>query len=41
MKRIEEAQPKIKDYLTGQKKQQHADTFIEGLKKKSKIEVLI
>jgi len=38
---FEEAQPKIKEYLTGQKKQQHADAFIEGLKKKSKIEVLI
>jgi peptidyl-prolyl cis-trans isomerase C len=38
---FEEAQAKIKDYLTGQKKQQHADTFIESLKKKSKIEVLI
>jgi peptidyl-prolyl cis-trans isomerase C len=38
---FEEAQGKIKDFLTGQKKQQHADTFIEGLKKKSKIEVLI
>lgn len=38
---FEEAQAKIKDFLAGQKKQQHADTFIEGLKKKSKIEVLI
>jgi peptidyl-prolyl cis-trans isomerase C len=38
---FEEAQAKIKDFLTGQKKQQHANTFIEGLKKKSKIEVLI
>jgi peptidyl-prolyl cis-trans isomerase C len=38
---FEEAQAKIKDFLTGQKKQQHADAFIEGLKKKSKIEVLI
>ena len=37
----EEAQGKIKEYLTGQKKQQHADGFIENLKKKSKIEVLI
>jgi peptidyl-prolyl cis-trans isomerase C len=38
---FEEAQGKIKEFLTGQKKQQHADAFIEGLKKKSKIEVLI
>ena len=38
---FEEAQPKIKDFLGGQKKQQHADAFIEGLKKKAKIEVLI
>ena len=38
---FEEAQAKIKDFLGGQKKQQHADAFIAGLKKKSKIEVLI
>jgi peptidyl-prolyl cis-trans isomerase C len=38
---FDEAQAKIRDYLTGQKKQQHADTFIENLKKKSRIEVLI
>jgi peptidyl-prolyl cis-trans isomerase C len=38
---FEEAQPRIKDYLTGQKKQQHADAFIDGLKKKFKVEVLI
>ena len=38
---FEEVQPKIKDILGRQKKQQHADAFIEGLKKKSKIEVLI
>ena len=38
---FEEAQARIKDYLGNQKKQQHADAFIEGLKKKSKIEVLI
>jgi peptidyl-prolyl cis-trans isomerase C len=38
---FEEVQPKIKEFLTSQKKQQHADAFIEGLKKKSKIEVLI
>ena len=38
---FEEAQVKIKEFLAGQKKQQHADSFIEGLKKKSKIEVFI
>jgi peptidyl-prolyl cis-trans isomerase C len=38
---FEEASPQIKQYLEGQKKQQHADAFIDGLKKKSKIEVLI
>ena len=37
----EEAQGRIKEFLTGQKKQEHADAFIDGLKKKSKIEVLI
>ncbi|HWK11030.1 MAG TPA: peptidylprolyl isomerase [Vicinamibacterales bacterium] len=37
----EEASAKIKEYLTEQKKQQHVDAFIDGLKKKSKIEVLI
>ena len=37
----EEAAAKIKEYLGEQKKQQHADAFIESLKKKSKIEVLI
>jgi peptidyl-prolyl cis-trans isomerase C len=38
---FEEAAPQIKQFLESQKKQQHADAFIEGLKKKSKIEVLI
>ena len=38
---LEEAQAQIKEFLSGQKKQEHADAFIEGLKKKSKIEVLI
>jgi peptidyl-prolyl cis-trans isomerase C len=37
----EEASGKIKEFLTAQRKQQHADDFIAGLKKKSKIEVLI
>ena len=38
---FEEAEGQIKDFLAGQKKQEHADAFIGGLKKKSKIEVLI
>jgi len=38
---FEEAEPKIKDYLTREKKQGHADNFIAELKKKAKIEVLI
>ena len=38
---FEEAQGKIKEFLGSQKKQQHADGFIDGLKKKSKIEILI
>ena len=38
---FEEAKPQISQYLTEQKKQQHADAFIESLKKKSKIEILI
>jgi peptidyl-prolyl cis-trans isomerase C len=38
---FEEATGQIKQYLEQQKKQQHADEFIESLKKKSKIEVLI
>ncbi len=38
---FEEASPKIKEFLAEQKKQQHVDAFIDGLKKKSKIEVLI
>ena len=37
----EEAQAQIKQFLEQQKKQQAADTFIEGLKKKAKIEILI
>jgi peptidyl-prolyl cis-trans isomerase C len=37
----EEAQPQIKQFLEQQKKQERADAFIEGLKKKAKIEVLI
>ena len=38
---FEEASPQIKQFLGEQKKQQHAEAFIEGLKKKSKIDVLI
>ena len=37
----DEALPQIKQFLEQQKKQQAADTFIEGLKKKAKIEILI
>lgn len=37
----EQVTAQIKQFLGNQKKQQHADTFIAGLKKKSKIEVLI
>ena len=37
----DEASGQIRQFLTEQKKQQHADEFIAGLKKKSKIEVLI
>ncbi|HET6615800.1 MAG TPA: peptidylprolyl isomerase [Dehalococcoidia bacterium] len=37
----QEASAKIKEFLAEQKKQQHADAFIDGLKKKSRIEVLI
>jgi peptidyl-prolyl cis-trans isomerase C len=38
---FEEAQGKIKEYLANQKKTQHRDAFIDGLKKKAKIEVLV
>jgi peptidyl-prolyl cis-trans isomerase C len=38
---FEESSPQIKQFLAEQKKQQHQEAFIEGLKKKSKIEVLI
>jgi peptidyl-prolyl cis-trans isomerase C len=38
---FEEVNAQIKQFLGNQKKQQHADAFIDGLKKKSKIEVLI
>ncbi len=38
---FEQVNAQIKQFLGNQKKQQHADTFIDSLKKKSKIEVLI
>lgn len=38
---FEEAQAQIKQFLEGQKKQDRQNAFVEGLKKKSKIEVLI
>jgi peptidyl-prolyl cis-trans isomerase C len=38
---FDEASGQIKQFLTEQRKQQHADEFIAELKKKSKIEVLI
>jgi peptidyl-prolyl cis-trans isomerase C len=38
---FEESSQQIKQFLTEQKKQQHQNAYIEGLKKKSKIEVLI
>jgi peptidyl-prolyl cis-trans isomerase C len=38
---LEEASEQIKHYLGEQKKAQHAETYVDGLKKKSKIEVLI
>jgi peptidyl-prolyl cis-trans isomerase C len=37
----DEVGDRIKQFLLEQKKQQHADAFIEGLKKKAKIEVLV
>jgi peptidyl-prolyl cis-trans isomerase C len=38
---FEESAAQIKQFLTEQKKQQHSEAYIEGLKKKSKIEVLV
>jgi peptidyl-prolyl cis-trans isomerase C len=38
---LEQVNDRVKQFLTGQKKQQKADEFIAGLKQKSKIEVLI
>jgi peptidyl-prolyl cis-trans isomerase C len=38
---LEEAAPRIKQVLTGQKTQERRDAFIEGLRAKAKIEILI
>ena len=38
---FDEIKPRVVEYLTGQKKQQRAETFIEEAKKRAKIEVLV
>jgi peptidyl-prolyl cis-trans isomerase C len=38
---FEEAQAQIKQFLEQQKKQQAQESFVEGLKKKARIEILI
>ena len=38
---LEQVNDRVKQFLTGQKKQEKADQFIAGLKQKAKIEVLI
>jgi peptidyl-prolyl cis-trans isomerase C len=38
---LEKVSPQVKQYLTNQKKQERADSFVAGLKQKSRIEVLI
>ena len=38
---FEQVSPRIRDYLTEQQKQEKAQAFIESLKKKAKIEVLV
>ena len=38
---LETVQPQVKQFLTSQKKQERADAFVDGLKQKSRIEVLI
>jgi peptidyl-prolyl cis-trans isomerase C len=38
---LEQVAERVKQFLSGQKKQERADAFIAGLKQKSKIEVLI
>ena len=38
---FEEVRDRIREFLTQQRKQEHAQAFIDGLKKKAKIEVLV
>lgn len=38
---FDQVSPRIKEYLTGQQKQERAQAFIESLKQKAKIEVLV
>lgn len=38
---LDEVKPQVLEYLTGQKKQQRVDAFIEDAKKRAKIEVLV
>jgi peptidyl-prolyl cis-trans isomerase C len=38
---LDEVSPKVKEFLTAQKKEQQAQAFIAGIKQKAKIEVLI
>lgn len=38
---LDKVSPQVKEYLTNQKKQERADSFVAGLKQKSRIEVLI
>lgn len=38
---LEKVSPQVQQYLTNQKKQERADSFVAGLKQKSRIEVLI
>jgi peptidyl-prolyl cis-trans isomerase C len=38
---LEQVTPQVKQFLTNQKRQERADAFVEGLKQRSRIEVLI
>ena len=38
---LDQVAEKVKQFLSGQKKQEKADAFIASLKQKSKIEVLV
>jgi hypothetical protein len=38
---FEQVKPQVIEYLTNQKKQQRVETFIDEVKKRSKIEVLV